>query len=63
MVSGPSKGAGEPSYALELHIRGLIHVQIERLPRWLLPTVSTVLSALSHTVTSTHTKCKNRVRN
>ncbi len=47
MVSAAHRGPGDPSYALELHIRGLLHLQIERLPRWLLPTVNTVLSALS----------------
>jgi hypothetical protein len=46
MVNAASRGADDPSYALELHIRGLLHVQIERLPRWLLSTVNTVVSAL-----------------
>jgi hypothetical protein len=26
------KNPAEPSYALELHVRGVIHVQVERLP-------------------------------
>jgi len=47
MVSATSKGDSDPSYALELHIRGLLHLQIEHLPRWLFPTVNTVLFALS----------------
>lgn len=47
MVTTTGQRADDPSYALELHIPGLLHLQIERLPRWLLPTASAALSALS----------------
>jgi hypothetical protein len=32
----------QPSYALEVHIRGVMHLQVERLP----PRVTTVLTAV-----------------
>jgi hypothetical protein len=43
-VSADSKGKNpaEPSYALELHIRGVIHVQVERLP----PVMGTLLMSI-----------------
>lgn len=43
-MSGNSKGKSqtEPSYALELHIRDVIHVQIERLP----PVIGTLLMSI-----------------
>jgi hypothetical protein len=44
MVSA-RKGA---PYAVELHIRGVLHLQIERSPRWLFSITNTVLwTALS----------------
>ena len=36
------KNSTEPSYALELHVRGVIHVQVERLP----PVIGTLLMSI-----------------
>jgi hypothetical protein len=43
-VSADRKGknSAEPSYALELHVRGVIHVQVERLP----PVMGTLLTSI-----------------
>lgn len=35
------KSAGESSYALELHVRGVIHIQVERLP----PVIGTLITS------------------
>jgi hypothetical protein len=47
-VSAHSKGKNpsEPSYALELHVRGVIHVQVERLP----PVIGTVLMSIGSAI-------------
>jgi hypothetical protein len=36
-----NKSAGESSYALELHVRGVIHIQVERLP----PVIGTLITS------------------
>ena len=36
------KNSTESSYALELHVRGVIHVQVERLP----PVIGTLLTSI-----------------
>jgi hypothetical protein len=45
------KNSAEPSYALELYIRGVIHVQVERLPPVMgalfMPIVSSVVTWLA----------------
>jgi hypothetical protein len=47
-VGSKGKNSAEPSYALELHVRGVIHVQVERLP----PVMGTLLTSIvSATVT------------
>jgi hypothetical protein len=47
-VDSKGKNSAERSYALELHVRGVIHVQVERLP----PVIGTLLtSVVSVTVT------------
>jgi hypothetical protein len=33
------------SYLIELHIRGILHLRIERLPRWLVSAPAAALSA------------------
>jgi hypothetical protein len=41
---------GDPGdqYVLEVHVRGVLHIQVERMPRWLWPMVmSAVMSAVS----------------
>jgi hypothetical protein len=40
------KDAAEPTYALELHVRGVIHVQVERLPVVLGTLITSVASAI-----------------
>jgi len=39
--SGPEQGP----YALELHVRGLVHLQIERLPPVVVTATSAIISA------------------
>ena len=41
-VDSKGKDSAEPSYALELHVRGVIHVQLERLP----PVTGTLLTSI-----------------
>jgi hypothetical protein len=41
-----SKNAGKSPYALELHVRGVIHIQVERLPPVIGALVTSVVSAL-----------------
>jgi hypothetical protein len=41
-VDSKGKNSAEPSYALELHVRGVIHVQVERLP----PVIGTLLMSI-----------------
>jgi hypothetical protein len=41
-VDSKGKNSAEPSYALELHVRGVIHVQVERLP----PVMGTLLTSI-----------------
>lgn len=38
---------GDQSHALEVHVRGVLHIQIERMPRWLWPMMMSAVSALS----------------
>jgi hypothetical protein len=47
-VMTPTRGAAgnHPSYALEVHIRGVIHIQVERLP----PVITTALTAVTSSV-------------
>ena len=40
------KIAGESPYALELHVRGVIHIQAERLPPVIGTLVTSVISAI-----------------
>lgn len=40
------KNPKEPSYALELHVRGVIHVQVERLPAVLGTLTTSAVSAI-----------------
>lgn len=40
------KNSTEPSYALELHVRGVIHVQVERLPPVIGTLITSIVSAL-----------------
>jgi hypothetical protein len=40
------KSAGESLYALELHVRGVIHIQAERLPPVIGTLVTSVISAI-----------------
>lgn len=44
--SSKGKNSAEPSYALELHVRGVIHVQIERLPPVIGTLITSIVSAL-----------------
>lgn len=46
MVSHGQTAEGDEPYLVELHVHGVIHIQIERLPRWLLPSMSTFLSVI-----------------
>ena len=39
-MMSPNDSQDPSSYLIELHVRGIIHIQIERLPRWLFPAVS-----------------------
>jgi len=41
------KDAREPSYALELHVRGVIHIQVERLPPVITTLITSVVSAIA----------------
>ena len=41
-VDSKGKNSAGPSYALELHVRGVIHVQVERLP----PVIGTLLMSI-----------------
>jgi len=41
-VDSKGKNSADPSYALELHVRGVIHVQVERLP----PVIGTLLMSI-----------------
>jgi hypothetical protein len=43
MTHGQGGGDSRQPYALELHIRGVMHLQIERLP----PKITTVLTAVA----------------
>ena len=47
-MSADSKGknSAEPSYALELHVRGVIHVQVERLPPLMGTLLTSIVSAI-----------------
>ena len=47
-MSADSKGknSAAPSYALELHVRGVIHVQVERLPPAKGTLVTSIVSAI-----------------
>ncbi len=41
-----SQDRGETSYAVELHIRGVIHIQVERVPPLILTLLTTAVSSL-----------------
>jgi hypothetical protein len=41
-VDNKNKNSAKPSYALELHVRGVIQVQVERLP----PVMGTLLTSI-----------------
>jgi hypothetical protein len=41
-VESKSKNSARLSYALELHVRGVIHIQVERLP----PVMGTLLTSI-----------------
>lgn len=47
-MTAPTRRAGSDlrSYALEVHIRGVLHIQVERLP----PAVATVLTAVTSSI-------------
>ena len=47
-MSADSKGkdSAEPPYALELHVRGVIHIQVERLPPVLGTLLTSIVSAI-----------------
>jgi hypothetical protein len=45
-VDSKAKDKAEPSYALELHVRGVIHVQVERLPAAMWTLLTSIASAI-----------------
>jgi hypothetical protein len=46
MAADKGKATGEPFYALELHVRGVIHIQIEKLPPVIGTLITSAVSAL-----------------
>lgn len=46
MSADSRKSAEESPYALELHVRGVIHIQVERLPPVIGTLITSVVSAL-----------------
>ena len=46
VVTTVRDGTGETPCVLELHIHGVLHLRVERLPRWLFPAINTALSAI-----------------
>jgi hypothetical protein len=46
-VNSRGKDSAEPSYAVELHVRGVIHVQIERLPPMIGTLLMSIVSAIA----------------